>query len=262
MAVAFVATTAKNLMAKETVKSAIRGRVRKFLTGVSEKPYQPVPVVEEYSELISRVLDEKNFHPQTIAIDGPPGSGKSTLGRSLAQRTGLKWHSLYLKDMREPCLFLPGRIYENIRLIRTQNIEKFDIIIYLDCRAEEAQHRVIARDRNGALADYIDFKLLKKIGDAAFEMADGEEIRIPSSPVRMKIRPEAGYGDIENLRTRLQSRGVNVDGFSKEDLLFIYCCGKPKSGIVPYVRFGAYNSEILAGAFAALRVATTKKLLS
>ena len=262
MAIAFVAATAKNLIAKETVKSAIRGRVRKFLTGKSERPYQPVPVVEEYTDKILRVVSEKNIHPQTIAIDGPPGSGKSTLGRSLANRTGLKWHSLYLRDMHEPYLFLPGRIYENIRLIRTQSIEKFDLIIYLDCRAEDAQHRVIARDRNGALADYIDFKLLKKIGDAAFEMAGGEEIKIPQSPVRIKIRPKDGYHDIENLRMILQSTGVDVDGLSKEDMLFVYCCGKPKSGIVPYVKFGAYNNEILSGAFEALRVASTKKLFS
>jgi hypothetical protein len=60
----------------------------------------------------------------------------------------------------------------------------------------------------------------------------------------------------------LQSKGLDVKGFSKEELLFTYCYGKPKSGIVPYIKFGAYNSEILSGAFAALRVATAKKLLS
>jgi 2-dehydro-3-deoxygalactonokinase len=153
---------------------------------------------------------------------------------------------------------------ENYRITRsfTQNIDTFDIIIYIDCRAEDAQHRVIERARNGALADYIDFKILKKIGDAAFEMADGEEIIIPMSPVRIKIRPKDGYRDIENLRMILKSRGLDVEGLSKEELLFAYCFGKPKSGIVPYVKFGAYNNEILSGAFAALRVATAKKMLS
>ena len=64
----------------------------------------------------------------------------------------------------------------------------------------DAQQRVIASDRNGALADYVDFKILEKNE-------------------------------------------------------------KPKSGIVPYVKFGAYNTELLSGAFAALRVATAKKML-
>jgi hypothetical protein len=121
---------------------------------------------------------------------------------------------------------------------------------------------VIERDRNGALVDYVDFKMIKKIGDAAFEMADGEEIKIPKSPVRIKLRPKDGYRDIDNLRMVLLSRGLDVEGFSKEELLFFYCYGKPKSGILPYVKFGAYNNEILYGVFAALRVATVKKLLS
>jgi len=262
MAVAFLIATIKNLMAKDTVRSTIRGRVRRLLTGNSERPYQDVPAVKGYADQIVGILDEKNISPEIMGIDGPPGSGKSTLGRSLAKRTGLMWKCLYLRDMGEPYFFMPGRIYENIRLFRTQDIDNFDVIIYIDCQVEDAQHRVVERDRNGALADYVDFKKLKKIGDAAFGMADGEEIMIPMSPIRIKIRPKDGYGDIDNLRMILQSRGLDVEGFSKEELLFMYCYGKPKSGILPYIKFGAYNNEILSGAFAALRVATVKNLLS
>ena len=262
MAVAFVTASIMNLLAKDTIRSAIRGRARKLFAGDAERPNQPVSAVEENADQIVRMLDENKISPETIGIDGPPGSGKSTLGRSLAKRTGLKWRCLYWRDMRESYFFLPGRIYENIRLFRTQDIENFDAIIYIDCQVEDAQRRVIERDRNGALADYVDFKMLKKIGDAAFEMADGEEIIIPMSPVRIKLRPKDGYKDSDNLRMILRSRGVDVEGFSKEELLFIYCYGKPKSGILPYVKFGAYNNEILSGAFAALRVASVKKLLS
>ena len=138
------------------------------------------------------------------------------------------------------------------------------MIIYIDCQVEDAEHRVIESDRNGALADYVDFKMLKKIGDAAFEMADGEKIMIPRSPIRIKLRPKDGYRDTDNLRMILRSRALDLDveRFSKEEMLFIYCYGKPKSGIVPYVKFGAYNNAILSGAFAALRVATVKNLLS
>ena len=262
MAVAFFTVAATKLLAKDSIKSAIRGRARKLITGRSEKPYKDVEAVERYVDKTMDVLDSKGISPASIGIDGPPGSGKSTLGRSLAKRMGLKWRTLYLKDMRAPYYFIPGRIYENIRLFRTQNIDNFDVIIYIDCKVEDAQHRVVTRDRNAALADYVDIEKLKQIGDAAFEMADGEEIRIPMSPIRIKIKPKDGYKDIDNLRTKLRAKGLDVERFSKEELLFVNCFGKPKSGILPYVKFGAYNNEFLSAAYSALRLATAKRLLS
>ena len=75
-------------------------------------------------------------------------------------------------------------------------MEHFDIIIYIDCTPDEAKDRVILRDRNGALADVMDFSRLKKIGDTAFEMLGGEEIRIVGSPIRVKPRPPEGYTGI------------------------------------------------------------------
>ncbi len=258
LGVVFFATAARNLLAKESIKSAIRGRVRKLVTGSAEKPYRDIQTVEAYSDRIMDILDQKRILPQRIGIDGPPGSGKSTLGRSLAKRTGLKWRTLYLKDLHKPYYFKHGRIYENIRLFRTQNIDNFDLIIYIDCPVEDAQYRVMERDRNGALADYVDFKKIKKIGDAAFDMADGEEIMIPMSPIRMKIRPDEGYKSIENLRMELRSKGFDVERFSKEELLFINCYGKPKGGILSYANWKAYNDELLSAAYASLRWAFTK----
>ncbi len=258
MGVVFFSTAARNLLAKESIKSAIRGRVRKLVTGSAEKPYRDIQTVEAYSDRIMDILDQKRILPQRIGIDGPPGSGKSTLGRSLAKRTGLKWRTLYLKDLHKPYYFKHGRIYENIRLFRTQNIDNFDLIIYIDCPVEDAQYRVMERDRNGALADYVDFKKIKKIGDAAFDMADGEEIMIPMSPIRMKIRPDEGYKNIENLRMELRSKGFDVERFSKEELLFINCYGKPKGGILSYANWKAYNDELLSAAYASLRWAFTK----
>lgn len=261
LAFGFFSTAATNLMAKESIKSAIRGRIRKLITGNAEKPYRDVQAVEVYTDRIMDILNQKRILPQNIGIDGPPGSGKSTLGRSIAKRTGLKWRTLYLKELNQPYNFKPGRIYENIRLLRTQNIDNFDLIIYIDCPVGEAQYRVIERDRNGALADYIDFKKLKKIGDVAFEMADGEEIMIPMSPIRIKIRPDKGYRDIENIRMEVRSKGFDVERFSKEELLFLNCYGEPKSGILPYINWGAYNIELLSAAYTSLSLAFPKKRL-
>jgi hypothetical protein len=266
MGIAFVTAAAINLLSRETIKSAIRGRVRKLLTGSAEKPYSEVQPVEEYADRIMSVLEKHRVFPQCVGIDGPPGSGKSTLGRSLAKRMGLEWRTLYLSEIKKPYSFKTGFIYENIRLFRTQNIENFDVIIYLDCPVEEAQQRVINRDRNAALIDYVDFQKLKKVGDAAFAAADGEVITIPMSPIRMKIRPRNGFRDIENLRAKLSSKGLDVERFSKEELLMIDCFGQrtfwPQSGIFPYVNLGAYNRELLSAVQVALRSARAINLLS
>jgi len=259
-ALTFLIVTAKNILAKEGVRSAIRGQVRKITTGSREKPYQDVQTVEGYADAIMEILDKKRISPGSIGIDGPPGSGKSTLGRSLAKRTGLEWKTLYLNDINNPYfIFKSGNIYENIRLFRTKDINNFDLIIYIDCPIEDAQYRVMERDRNGALADYVDFRKLKKIGDAAFEMADGEEIRVPMSPISIKVKPEGGYGDMDNLRMKLEPKGLNVDMFSKEELLFMDCYGKAKKGILSYVNWGAYNNEVFSAAYEALRLFIVKK---
>jgi len=249
LALNFLMVTTANLLRKSTVRSAIRGQVRKTLTGKREKlPHERVPSAEHYADMIMETLNGNTIFPTNICIDGLPGSGKSTIGRALAERCNLKWRTLSWKELKEAYPFKKDRIYENIRLIRTQNIEEFDVVIYIDCPEEVARERVISRDRNGTLADVLDFYKLKKIGDTAFKMLGGEEVIIGTSPlVRIKKRPKEGYRDLERLKTFAQESGLDAVGFTKEELLFIYCYGKPQSGLSPYLNLGAYNNEILSG---------------
>ena len=263
MALYFFIITTKNLLQKQTVRSAIKGQVRKIFTGNREKqPYEIVPTVEHYADMIMQTLNGKAAFPSSICINGLPGSGKSTIGRALAERCNLKWRTLRWKELKVAYPFKKGRIYENIRLIRTQNMEGFDVVIYIDCPEEVARNRVFARDRNPTLADVVDFYRLKKIGDVAFEMLGGEEVKIEGSPVRIKQRPQEGYRDIERLKIRLHEKGYDTDGFSKEELLFIYCYGKPQSGLSPYLNLGTYNNEILSGIYEAAVRSLAKNFLT
>ena len=247
LVIGFAVLTAKKLLQRPTVRSTLRGQVRKMLTGSREKPYQPIAEIEDNADRILDILHRKGVHPDSVCIDGPPGSGKSSIGRALSERCGLKWRTLYWQELKEDFNFKSGRIYENIRLIRTQDMEHFDVVLYLDCAIDEARERVITRERVGALADVVDFDKLKAVGDTAFEMLAGDEIMIEKSSVRIKIKPPDGYGDIGRLKKLLQVKGFDVEGFSKEELLFLYCYGKPEKGISPYVKLGAYNNEIVAG---------------
>jgi adenylate kinase family enzyme len=260
----FLILTSINLLQKTTVRSAIRGQVRKTFTGKREKlPYERVPSAEHYADVIMETLNGNTTFPLSICIDGLPGSGKSTIGRALAERCNLNWRTLRWKELQGTYPFKKGRIYENIRLIRTQNIEGFDIVIYIDCPEEVARKRVITRDRNGTLADVVDFTKLKKIGDTAFKMLDGEEVIIGKSPlVRIKKRPKEGYRDLERLKEFAQESGIDANGFTKEELLFIYCYGKPQSGLSPYLNLGAYNNEILSGLYDALMRSLGRKYLT
>ena len=262
MALFFAMCTATNILSKKTVRSTLGSEVRRIFTGSRELPHEKVPAIEDLADTIKRTTNEKSILPKLIGIDGPPGSGKSSLGRALAERYSLQWQTLYWKEISGRYPFNQGKIYENMRLVRTQDVEQFDIVIYIDCPIEEAKSRVITRNRTATLADVVDFARLKKIGDAAFEMLEGDEIHIAQSPIRMKLKPQNGYKDMANLTGRLRQKGIDATGYSKEELLFIYCYGKPRKGVSPYVKLGAYNKEIFSGIYQGLVVALVKRYLS
>jgi hypothetical protein len=245
--IVFGATTVGQMLKRPTIQSGLRGLARKLITGSREKRYKEIPAVERTTDKIADLLEGRLPTPACLGIDGIAGGGKSTLGRSLAKRFDLNWHTLYSKELGKAVEIIPGTIYENIRLFRTQDIDLFDAIFYIQIPPDQARERVLSRDRNGTLADLLDFETLQRLGDLAFDSADGDDIQIPNSPIRMKVRPASGFCQRENLKARLKAQGLESEGLGVEEMLFLSCFGEAKKGIRPYLKLGAYNNEILAG---------------
>ncbi|MHC5054199.1 MAG: DEAD/DEAH box helicase family protein [Planctomycetota bacterium] len=202
---------------------------------------------EAQAEKIARILEEKDITPDRIGIDGLPGSGKSTLARALARRLGMRWESLDYKNLRLPENLDSGRtVYEHHRLLRTQDVDAFDVIVYMDMSAGRCKARVCRRGRGLFLAAVLNYRKLRKIGKLAFEVCGGEPIPIADSPLLLKIKPPGGFRALENTVSWLAEArpagpasagdaGLDTSGMSREEMLFLIASGKRKRGLKAYV---------------------------
>ncbi|MBW7997759.1 MAG: hypothetical protein FVQ81_14540 [Candidatus Glassbacteria bacterium] len=203
--------------------------------------------VEINADWIAGYIKEKNIRPGRVGIDGLPGSGKSTLANALSDRLKMEWISLDYELTNEPCQLNRNRsIYEHHRLFRTQDLDVFDLIIFIDLPVEKIKEQIIERGQGAVNVEIFDYNLMQEIGRTAFELADGEKIRVTESHLYMKIRPAAGFNIDENLDEMLKTNGfLNTDILSKEEKLFLLIEGKAKKGLFAYNQGGKYAMELL-----------------
>jgi hypothetical protein len=195
-----------------------------------------------------------------LAVDGVPGSGKSTLARLLAERLQLRVTTLDHQDMDEALdLGADMTIFEHHRLLRTQNVDHMDAILYIDEPIELSKAKVLRRRRGGYLLEIMDYDLLKRIGQAAFAAASGRELDVPQSYVRIKLPAAGGFHIYENVQRRLKNLGLSTQGLSQEAALFLATTKRARKGFLAYSHGSGLAPEILAGLEAAVRHARRKR---
>jgi len=240
-------TAVDALTGKPGIQASLDSMKMRFTTGKREK-HEIIEEVNQSADEIIVLLNSKGVRIRRLAVDGVPGSGKSTLARALAKKLNFNLQTLDYIDLNKPQNFSQEQtIYEHHRLLRTQDVDNFDAIIYIDEPVELSKQKCLNRKRGGINTDVFDYEKLKKIGEEAFSISSGKSYKIKNSYIKLKIRPKKGFKAYENIQKKLNKKGFKTEGLCKEELLFLLSYGKSAKGLRAYVRLNAYNKEIFEG---------------
>ena len=236
---------AKGVLIKPGMCAYLEYQIIRISHGWSESRNCPEEVILTADAIVS-LLRARGLSPNRIGVDGVPGSGKSTLAAALASRLAMNTDCLDHKNMDQAISFDKDRaIYEHHRLLRTQDIDGFDVIVYIDEPVEISRQKVLQRRRGAYLVDIMNYERLQAVGHKAFFMAAGECIAIEGSSAKVKVRPESGFRCRENIEAELLGKGLSSKGLSKEQSLFLCVEGKARNGFSAYLNPHAYDKELL-----------------
>jgi hypothetical protein len=238
-------TLARGVLSKPGVGVYLEYQIEKIFHGWAEDVNCPEDV-SLTANAILRLFRSRGLSPNRIAVDGVPGSGKSTLAAALARKLGMSVECLDHRNMDRTISFTKDRtIYEHHRLLRTQDLDGFDALIYIDEPVDISRQKVLQRKRGGYLVDIMNYDRLKGVGHKAFSAAAAECIAVEGTFVRVKIRPEGGFRCLEDIEAELLAKGLSSKGLNKEQALFLCVDGKVRKGFSAYLNPHAYDKELL-----------------
>lgn len=209
-----------------------------------------------HQALLAHGLDPRSMR---IGIDAPPGSGKTTLARALAQQTGMTHYGLDWEPgnawkstiglgrnvEKMPHAPRAGEIMEHYLLNRTHDPELFDAQIHLKRDPKVIRDQLTRRGNAAYIGDTMDLDKSLGVADLGFDTLGGDAIDLGNGTY-MKLRPKEGWGN--NLDQLLAMKGINPEGLSRHEKLLSLHGGKRTTGAgwTPYVKNPFSTGETLA----------------